>query len=64
MYSMFVERKFDQGGINMEYVGFILLMMGAAGMDSNVLIGGIMALAGVAMIAIKSAKGNGGRDYD
>ena len=48
----------------MEYLGFILLLLGAAGMDSNVLIGGIMALVGVAMIAIKSAKGNKGDKYD
>jgi len=45
----------------MEYVGFIMLMVGVAGMDGNAIVAGIIATIGVAIIAIKARKECGHR---
>ena len=42
----------------MGYVGFLLLMVGAAGMDSNAWLGGSMALVGVVMMAVTDRRGH------
>ena len=40
-------------GINMEYVGFMMLLFGAAGMDSSPIIAGAIAVGGAVILLIK-----------
>ena len=41
----------------MEYIGFLMMVIGAAGMDgNNMLMSGIIALAGLAIIRITAHK--------
>lgn len=43
----------------MKYIGFLLFVIGAAGMDgNNMLMSGIIALAGLAIIGITAQKEN------
>ena len=38
----------------MEYVGFIMLMIGVAGIDSNAVVAGLISVAGLLIMAVKS----------
>ena len=38
----------------MEYLGFLMLMIGVAGIDSNTVVAGLIAVAGLLMIAVRS----------
>lgn len=43
----------------MEYIGFLMMVIGAAGIDgNNMLMSGIIALAGLAIIGITAQKEN------
>ena len=43
----------------MEYIGFLMMVIGAAGIDgNNMLMSGIIALAGLAIIGITAKKEN------
>ena len=58
MTPMLTECQTDngKGGENMEYLGFIMLLVGVAGMDSHIIISGLTAIIGLTIIAIKSTK--------
>lgn len=37
----------------MDYIGFILLLVGAASMDGNTIVAGIMALSGAVILLVR-----------